>query len=367
MEDTMLELLKVCRQKELYCMDNDVDDLIESALNSKLLSIFLKSQRLDKENQEVKNIVEQPTKCRTLNTIAPLLPTEELKYSLNSSTLKDHCEILSDSNDDDTSSDDDAFEDIEYVEASLPDSELVSLEEVNDVDQEEKEIHLEKILQIQNAILREKLLNINRLIANIESLNDNPTLDRVLKSPSSFPIPVEDSDSFMKETDISFSYSDYSLPEFETFGHHTEDTRSGSTTGNANNSLPEYDSFHFKIEPDQGRLTSVVMDDISDNSTNDPLLETVDLFLVSDNSIPPGIENIEYDLEGDIHFLEKLFSNDSLPLLENESFNFDHHDDPSFRRPPLKPPDVEECLDFEDSCSRFCPSITGSSLTQLHL
>ncbi|GKC36401.1 hypothetical protein Tco_1048785 [Tanacetum coccineum] len=43
MEDTMLELLEDCRQKELYCMHNDVEDLIERALNSKLLSINLKS------------------------------------------------------------------------------------------------------------------------------------------------------------------------------------------------------------------------------------------------------------------------------------------------------------------------------------
>ncbi|GKG07350.1 hypothetical protein Tco_0330319, partial [Tanacetum coccineum] len=38
--------------------------------------------------------------------------------------LKYYSEILSDYNDDGTSSDDDAYEDIEYVEASLPDSEL---------------------------------------------------------------------------------------------------------------------------------------------------------------------------------------------------------------------------------------------------
>nr|GEV76335.1 reverse transcriptase domain-containing protein [Tanacetum cinerariifolium] len=30
-------------------------------------------------------------------------------------------------------------------------------------------------------------------------------------------------------------------------------------------------------------------------------------------------------------------------------------------------PNFKEFLDFEDSCSRFCPSITGSSLPQLHL
>ncbi|GJZ89515.1 hypothetical protein Tco_0661297 [Tanacetum coccineum] len=95
---------------------------------------------------------------------------------------------------DDTSSDDDSFENIEYIDASPSYSELVSLEKVNDVDQEEKEFDLEDILQIQDVILREKLLNVHRLISNIESLKVNPTPDRVFKSLSSFPIPVMDSD-----------------------------------------------------------------------------------------------------------------------------------------------------------------------------
>ncbi|GJU75731.1 hypothetical protein Tco_1272801 [Tanacetum coccineum] len=136
---------------------------------------------------------------------------------------------------DGTSSDDDDFEDIKYV----------SLEEVNDVNQEEKEFDLEDTLQIQDVILREKLLNINRLIVNIESLKDNPTPDRVLNSPSSFPIPVVGSDSFFEESDTSLFHLDNSLPEFETFSDHTEETRSGSTTTHANYSLPENDSFLF--------------------------------------------------------------------------------------------------------------------------
>ncbi|GJU89635.1 hypothetical protein Tco_1302058 [Tanacetum coccineum] len=40
MEDTMPNMLEICRQKELYCIHNNVDDLMESALNSKLLSII---------------------------------------------------------------------------------------------------------------------------------------------------------------------------------------------------------------------------------------------------------------------------------------------------------------------------------------
>ncbi|GJY14513.1 hypothetical protein Tco_0384935 [Tanacetum coccineum] len=204
--------------------------------------------------------------------------------------LNDNSEILSDSNNDDTSSDDDDFEDVEYV----------SLEEVND-DQEEKEFDLEDIFQIQDVILREKLLNVHRLISNIESLKVNPTPDFVFKSPSSFSIPVVDSDSIFEESNTSFSHSGNSLPEFESFSDHTEETRSGSTTTHANYSLPEYDSFLFEIEPDQGGLTSIAM---NNNSTNDPLLE----------------------------------------LPEFESFYFD---DPSFPRPPLEPPDVEICLYFE--------------------
>nr|GEZ75435.1 hypothetical protein [Tanacetum cinerariifolium] len=109
MEDTLLELLEVCHQKEFYCMHNNVNDLIESAINSKILSINLKSQRLDKKKQEVKNIVEQPTtrgthiakslqkirvkksstslnntfQISSVHAIAPVLPTKEPEYSLS--------------------------------------------------------------------------------------------------------------------------------------------------------------------------------------------------------------------------------------------------------------------------------------------
>ncbi|GJZ56880.1 hypothetical protein Tco_0612374 [Tanacetum coccineum] len=151
------------------------------------------------------------------------------------------------------------------------------------------------LLRKSNVILREKLLNVNRLIAKIKSLKDNPTPNHVLNSPSPFPIPVMDSDSFLEESDTSLSHLDNSLPEFETFSNHMEETRSGSTTTHANYSLPEYDSFFFD-EPDQEGLISI------DNS-NEPLLE----------------------------------------LPEFESFHFDL----SVPRPPPEPPNVEICLHFE--------------------
>ncbi|GKC02100.1 hypothetical protein Tco_0993710 [Tanacetum coccineum] len=235
----------------------------------------------------VENLVPIPSEFEGISEDTCDVPVCEDPSTFDA--LNDHSEILSDSNDDGTSSDDNDFEDIEYV----------SLEEVNDVDQEEKEFDLEDILQIQDVILREKLLNISRLITNIESLKDNPIPNHVLKSPSSVPISVTDTNSFFEKSDTSLSHLDNSLPEFETFSDDTEETRSGSTTTHANNSLPEHDSFLFEVEPDQGGLISIV---ISDNS-NDYLLE----------------------------------------LPEFESFHFD----PSFPHTPPEPPDVEISLIIE--------------------
>nr|GFC89481.1 hypothetical protein [Tanacetum cinerariifolium] len=61
MEKTMLDLVKICHHKQFLCIHAYVDDLIESTLDSKLLSInSINSQRLDKKEQEVKNVEEQP-------------------------------------------------------------------------------------------------------------------------------------------------------------------------------------------------------------------------------------------------------------------------------------------------------------------
>nr|GEX82605.1 hypothetical protein [Tanacetum cinerariifolium] len=184
---------------------------------------------------------------------------------------------------------DDDFEDIEFIEASLSDPEIVSIEVENVVQQEEEEVDLEDISQIQDVVLREKSLSITRLISNIECLNNNPTPNRVLNS-------------FASNNSLLNNF----LSEFETFCDHTKETRSGNTT-HADNSLPEYVSICFKIDPDQERLINLVKNDISDNSTSDPLLEEVDLFLF-DNSIPPGIENFADDSEGDIRFWKNYLS-----------------------------------------------------------
>nr|GFB38770.1 hypothetical protein [Tanacetum cinerariifolium] len=337
MEKTMLDLVKLCHHKQFLCIHNDVDNLIKSALDSKLLSInSISSQRLDKKESSISLNTSQ---ISSIHVVTPILSTKEpenslsmgyehlcitpetksdkvtksnaknflpipSEYEVTSEDKKECDELVCDTffdskiNDDILVYDDD-FEDIEYVEASPPDPEIVSIEEENSVEEEnvvqreEEEVDLEDISQVQDVVLREKLFSITRLISNIESLNDNSTPDCVF-------------DSF-----------------------------DGNTT-HANYSLPGYDSFCFEIEPDQERLINLVESDIPDNSSNDLLLEEVNLFL-SNNSIPSGIKNVFDDPEGDIHFLEELLIDDSILSHELSDANF--KDNPSISRPPPEPPD----------------------------
>ncbi|GKD10863.1 hypothetical protein Tco_1190548, partial [Tanacetum coccineum] len=137
---------------------------------------------------------------------------------------KDQFEGFSDSNDDSFS-----IDDIDYVEASPPDSELVSLEEVKDFHTEDGEI--------EDNILREKLSKINLLIAKIEAINSNPppSFGFVTKSPSTFP------NSFLEETNTF----DNSIPESETFYFNLEENSSGSTTTHSDYSFPDYEAFYL--------------------------------------------------------------------------------------------------------------------------
>nr|GEW70769.1 hypothetical protein [Tanacetum cinerariifolium] len=189
LEEMMLELLELCREKEFYCVHDNIKDLIGMAMNTMLLSINLKSQRLDME--KFKNFVEHELR-------KPTLIEEEIRL----------------------------VENFSYDNSSpRPPKEL------------------------------------NAEIA-----------DMILEYLSPSPFPIEDSNSHMEE---------------------------------------------------------------------------IDLFLATDDLMPPGIENDDYDSKRDIHFLKELLSNDPLSIPKNESSNFDHHDDPSFPRPPSKPPDVDVFFDFE--------------------
>nr|GFD31201.1 hypothetical protein [Tanacetum cinerariifolium] len=78
-------------------------------------------------------------------------------------------------------------------------------------------------------------------------------------------------------------------------------------------------------------LINLMKNDVPDNSSKDPLLEEVDLFL-SNDSIPPGIENVADDPEGDIQNMSIL-------------------------RPPSEPPDDE--LDLEPDSGKYISAVVN--------
>ncbi|GJW99280.1 hypothetical protein Tco_0183194 [Tanacetum coccineum] len=83
---------------------------------------------LETEKTSVENLVPIPSKFKGISEDTYDVPVCEDPSTFDA--LSNHSEILSDSNNDGTSSDDDSYENIEHVEASPFNLEIVSLEEV---------------------------------------------------------------------------------------------------------------------------------------------------------------------------------------------------------------------------------------------
>nr|GFA94642.1 hypothetical protein [Tanacetum cinerariifolium] len=146
---------------------------------------------------------------------------------------------FSESNDEFSSTDNDSFsiDNINYVEASPPDSELVSSEVMEIVIPEVGGIDDDIPLTIKDDNLRKKLSNIHLLISNIEALNDNPTSSSDCKTKSS----STSLNSLLEETSTFYN----SLLEFENFYFYLGEISSGSTTTHCDISLPDYEAFYF--------------------------------------------------------------------------------------------------------------------------
>nr|GEX03996.1 hypothetical protein [Tanacetum cinerariifolium] len=367
MEDMMLELLEDCRQKELYCMHNNVDDLIESALSSKLLSINFKSQRLNKEKQEVKNIIEQPTKYRTRiieslqnfrvihkmssisNTsqissfiaIAPILPTEEPDNSLS---MEDgHFSTIPET------------ESKEVIKSSVKNLVPIPSEsEVTFEDESECEVPVNE----ESSQIFTTFSNILFDCNDDFTSSDDESLSDEDKDPHHFAESGLIETLLNRDTLIESSPKfDYLLDEFSGKLAHIDPIPSGIKE--ADFDLEEeirlienllYDNSYPRPPKElNAEIADTIIESLSPSpipvEDSDSQMEEIDLFLDTDDLMPPGIESDDYDSEGDIHFLKELISTLSLP--EIKSFNFDHHDDPSFLRPPPEPPDVEILFDFE--------------------
>ncbi|GJV46984.1 hypothetical protein Tco_1437196 [Tanacetum coccineum] len=262
----------------VYCDDDDDEDYtiaITPVLSTEepVNSLIMEDEHLDtipatESDEFIKSSVEIlvpiPSESKGVPKVCDV-PFHDNSPPLDIS--KDQSEDFSDSNVDSTSTDEDSFSsnDVEYVEASPPNSEPVSSKVMEIVIPEVGRIE-DDILLIKDDTLREKLLNVNRLVAKIEALKDNPVPSSVVvtKSTSTFPnLFLEETNTFDNSLPESETFcfnleepssgspttpSDLSLPDYEAFSNdHIEETSSGSTTTYSDSSFSKYDSFIFDL------------------------------------------------------------------------------------------------------------------------
>ncbi|GJW86217.1 hypothetical protein Tco_0161557 [Tanacetum coccineum] len=348
MEDTMLDLLEICLQKELYCIHNNVKDLIESALNSKLLLINLNSQHLDKEKQEVKNIVEQATKRRTciteslqnfkvihnestvplnktpqislVNAITHDLLTEEPEYSLSMGDK--HLDTISET------------ESGKVIKSSVENLVLIPSES-EDFSDNKSECDMpvcDDFTTFSNLLFDsnddftssddKSLSNEDVLMENLK-IYSNPLFDdeEIISpkiDPHYFNVKSNLIESLLNR-DILIDSSpkfDYLLEEFSGELAHIDPIPPGIEKADFDLEekirLVENLLYDNSSPRPQEERNSENVDTIIESPSPSPIpvedsdshMEKIDLFLASDDSMPPGIENDDYDSEGDICFLE---------------------------------------------------------------
>ncbi|GKD75129.1 hypothetical protein Tco_1333411 [Tanacetum coccineum] len=112
------------------------------------------------------------------------------------------------------------------------------------------------------------------------------------------------------------------------------------------------DSFPHSSEELNYEILDAIIESFSPSpipvEDSDSLIEEINIFHAPDDLIPSGIENDDYDSEGDILFLTELLNNDYISFFEYESFHVDFYNVPSSSpRPPEKPPDDDVYFDIE--------------------
>ncbi|GJT57461.1 hypothetical protein Tco_0992515 [Tanacetum coccineum] len=117
-----------------------------------------------------------------------------------------------------------------------------------------------------------ELAPINPIPLGIHEADFDPKEDIRLDDQMFYDYTSSDDDSFAGIDYVKASPPDSELVSIEEVEDDIlQEMRSGSTTTHAENSLLEYDSFHFEIESDQGELSRAVMETIDE----------IDAFLIS--------------------------------------------------------------------------------------
>ncbi|GJW36948.1 hypothetical protein Tco_0059868 [Tanacetum coccineum] len=338
------------------CYDDDEDYTIAitPVLSTKepVDSLIMEDEHLDTipatESDEVikssvENLVQIPSESKGISDGSCDVPLCDNHTPLEA--FKEHFETIVDSNNDSTSSDDDSpyGEDIEYVDASPPNAEIVSLEVVESVIPKVGGVDTDILLTIKDDILHEILLNVNLLIANIEALKDNP-------------VPSSDFISSGSTT----THSDYSLQDYKAFylnDDHIEEKSSGSTITHADFSLPKYDSFIFDLSINPFPLAD--MSDFYHEEFADELAHIIS---------PPDLECFYFKTEPDPRDLIDLGIRENVSSTTNVNLPFEDAQSPLlafvvwiflvFLTYPITPPYLLSC-GSEDTI--FDPGISTKS------
>nr|GEV73656.1 hypothetical protein [Tanacetum cinerariifolium] len=346
MENTILELVEICRQKELLFMHDNVDDLIESALNSKLLSI--NSQLPNKKKQEVKNVVEQPvergnriiqslqnfrvihksstflkdtSQISPVHAITPILSTEEpehpfsMGYEHLSTTPETELDKVTESSaknllpiprECEVTSEDESKCDMPIQDQSSSVFTTFSnplFKDNNDLDSSDDESLFEEDVPIEESKVYSYLLfdddeiNSNELESHVEY--------NLVESPSNHDALIDSSQKI-----------DY-LEEF---------------SGELAHINPEIKEFDFDFEKEIRLIENLLYD----NSSPRPPEELMRILLIQLSSLFPHLL---------FQFRMVILKGKRSILLPKrmmyESSDSDHQDEPSFPRPPPEPPDTE--------------------------
>nr|GEY78213.1 hypothetical protein [Tanacetum cinerariifolium] len=376
MEDTMFELVKICQQKEFLCIHDDVDDLIESALDSKLLLINSNSQHLDKKEQKVKNVVEQPaehgnrsiqslqnfrvvhkssislntSQISLIHSVAPIQSTKEPKHLL--SMGYEHLSITS------------KMESDEVTESNaenllpIPSKCEVTLEDEIECDMPANDDCSPVFTTFSNPLFKD---TDNLGSSDDESLPDEDVPAEEFKIYSN-PLCDEDEINSDKLDPHCFKVeSDFveSLLNRDTF---IDFSSKFDFSGELAHIKPEITKFNFDFEEEIRLIENLLYDNsfsrppeelnveiantiidsiplpipVQDGNSQQ---EEIDIVTETDDVLPPSIENIADDPEGVVRFLEELLIDDS--ILSDELSNANFEENPLISGPPPKPPDIK--------------------------
>ncbi|GJS08122.1 reverse transcriptase domain-containing protein, partial [Tanacetum coccineum] len=300
-------------QKELYCIHNNVDDLFESDLNSKLLSINLNSQHLDKEKQEVKNIAEPTAKHQT--RISPCLKNFKVIHKESIISLNNTPQISP----------------VNAITHDLPtkepeDSLIMGNEELSTIPEKESDEFIKSSVEDLIPIPRESEDSSGSDSESVLPSSDD--FSPIFEEKSvTFSNPLFDSNDFtssdnelLSDEDVPEDVKIYSNPLFEFDDEYI-----------SNDVNPLFDEVLENIESkdsyvsnlDEPALLVTPLSDANEDECFDPggVIDEIDAFL--DMDISTDIENGYHDSEGDIIYLESLLIDDTSPNLPPDVF-LDH-------------------------------------------